>query len=300
MKLNLRQYLLMDNYQLLLNSLAKAKKENMIIPLYRGVSKEFAFEKVNLDIKHNTIEQFAKKLFFYGEKSKHFWNDKINSPKNKLEFDINDTSDEFFEYIFMEFNKLIKRHHNNRTSYYFKKNKKAVLFFEDLDNIKLYVDAISNKTKEHKVAIRNYYLTILHQLGESKYKKGSQFISASTEETVTNIFSNGEIVIQFWELNFNKENIIIPDKNIPTLKGKPYKNQKELSIFTVILPHFIYSFKYLNRIYKNPAINNIINFESVPITGLDIKQENFIEKLKYDTNYSIGISTNSGSYQEIN
>jgi hypothetical protein len=93
----------MDNYQSLLYNLTKAKENNWIILLHRGVSKKFAFEKVSLDIKYNTIEQFAEKLFFFGEKSKYFWNNKINPANSQLQFDINDTSDSFFKYIFKEF-----------------------------------------------------------------------------------------------------------------------------------------------------------------------------------------------------
>ena len=204
------------------------------------------------------IEQFADKLFFFGEKSKYFWNDKINPANSQLEFDVNDTSDSFFEYIFKEFNSLIRNHNYKRTSYYFKKNKTAILFFGNLDNSSIFISAINQKTKEQKTIIRNYYLTILHQLGESKYKQTSQFISGSTDEMVANKFSKNEIVINFWELNFNKNNIIHSDDNIPHFKGKPYKNQKELSVFTVILPQYIYSFKFENKIYKNSAIDNIL------------------------------------------
>ena len=35
---------------------------------------------------------------------------------------------------------------------------------------------------------------------------------SSTDETVADKFSNGEIVINFWELNFNTKNIIPQEK----------------------------------------------------------------------------------------
>jgi len=71
--------------------LKNAKENGLIKLLFRGVNEEFAFKSVGLDIKYNTIEQFQERLFFFGEKSKYFWNEKLKT--RKYEFSLNDTLD---------------------------------------------------------------------------------------------------------------------------------------------------------------------------------------------------------------
>lgn len=285
-----------ESYQLFLDLLKDSKEKGQIKILHRGMSKNFAFNKLNLDVNLNTIDQFAEKLFFYGEKSKYFWNEKLNTSKHKFEFEINDTSDNFFKYIFNEFNKLIDSHKNEMTDRFFLKNEVTVSFFSRYENIDLFIDKIKQLTQNDRILVRNYYLRILHQLGEVTYKENSQFISSSTSENVAKKFSKSEIMINFWDLDFIKHDLAI---DVPMFIGKPYRSQKEISIFTVILPHFIYSFNYQNTIYPNPAIELSKDMELAVFCGLEIKQENFKEKLKTETNYSSGIEKNGNKYSEI-
>jgi len=62
-----------DNF---LERLEYFKKIGFIKILKRGVTKKFAFQRVNLDLKYNSMDQFAEKIFYYGEKSKYFWEQK--------------------------------------------------------------------------------------------------------------------------------------------------------------------------------------------------------------------------------
>ena len=93
---------MVDYYSEFLELLDSFKEDRLIKLLYRGVTKDFAFKCLNLDLKCNTIDQFAEQLFYFGEKSRYFWNERINSSKQEFNFEINDTSDEFFKYIFKE------------------------------------------------------------------------------------------------------------------------------------------------------------------------------------------------------
>jgi len=52
--------------------------------------------------------------------------------------------------------------------------------------------------------IRNYYLRILHQLGESNFKNQSNFVSSSEKRKVARKFSKSEIIINFWDINIKK------------------------------------------------------------------------------------------------
>jgi len=275
-----------DFYQ----ELIKTKETNEIKLLYRGVTAEFAFNKLGLNSKINSIELFSEKLFLFGEKAKNFWNEKIISENS---FEINDTSDAFFEFIFQDFNKLIQTHVKKGSIKYFnkKENRPAVDFFKDIQNKGKFIEEINFLSVEGKISIRNYFLKILHQLGESSYKNISHFLSSSSSEKEAAKFSKVKgVIIYFWQPNHTI------DSNLPTTNkklifiGKPYKSQKEISPFTSILPHFIYCFKYKETLYFNPAIKEISIALPYIFFGLPINQENFIEKLE-TTNYKKGVTT---------
>jgi hypothetical protein len=287
---------MVDNYPEFLELLDSFKKDRLIKLLYRGVTKDFAFNCLNLDLKFNTIDQFAEQLFYFGEKSKYFWNERINASKHDFNFDINDISDDFFKFIFNEFNKLILANNKIGTKKYFDKNLKTILFFKQLENCSLFLEKVRLLSQTEKTRLRNYYLRILHQLGESAYKANSQFISSSTNERIAKFREKNEIIINFWDLDFTKQHQFV---DLPMFEGKPYEKQKEISVFTVILPHYIYSFKYKNIIYPNPAIKTTRNLELAIFNGLDIKQDSILEKLKKQTNYEKGVETDGYNYKEI-
>lgn len=285
-------------YNKFLDLLGTFEKKGCVEKLHRGISKEFAFKSLNLDLKHNSIEQFAERLFFFGEKAKYFWNEKLRNSEQEFDFEINDISNKFFKYIFNEFNNLIVNGKKPRTKQYFAKNKKPTSFFSETGNIDKFVEKIELLTESEQLQTRNDYLKILHQLGESDYKKSSQFLSGSEETKIAQGFSKGGITINFWEINSDKSKI---NFDIPLFVGKPYEKQKETTIFAVILPHYIYSFTDTdeNLTYPNPAIKTTKNFEPAIFSGLEIQQNNFLEKLKMKTGYKSGIVTDGKKYNEL-
>jgi len=285
-----------NKYKQFVELLNSAKKHKDIILLCRGDSKESAFKKLGLEIVYNTIEQFAEKLYFYGEKSKYFWNKKINS--NSFDFDINDTSDAIFIYIFLLFKNLIQSPQNEASKKYLKKNRKITLFFENNDNQEVFIKTIMTLSDEKRLLYRNYYFRILHQLGKTDYYKNSMLISSSTKKSVAKKFSKGGIIINFWDFNFNNDNFFA--ENLPYFVGKPYKEQKEISLFAAILPHYIYSFECDGYVYPNPSIETTKDLKSAILGGLEIQQDNFVKRLKSETFYAKGISRISDTiYWEI-
>lgn len=235
-------------YKTLLSRLEYFKNEKLIKILKRGVSKKFAFKRVNLDPRFNTLDQFSEMLFYYGEKSKYFWEQKLGR-----NFSIKDTGTGMFRYIFEKFKEISdKKDYNQGTRNYIIRNKKAFEYFSDLQNSKSFVDTIDKKDEKIKKQLRNYYFRIIHQLGETDYKKSSLNISGTTNEEVARQFSNNEIIINFWDYDFNQ---FVPQvKDIPLFEGKPYKNQDEISVFRVIFPHYIHSFRYNDQYFYNPAL----------------------------------------------
>jgi len=286
---------MIEKYKTFIELLNLSKKEGHIKILHRGTSKGFAFRRFSLDPEINNMNQFGEKLFFFGEKSRYFWNNRVI--KFNGYFAINDISDVFFKNIFFEFDRLLDSSKKDGTKRYFKKNKKTSLFFGETNNSNEFIEVINKLNPNEKLLSRNYYLRILHQLGESEYKKESEFISSSKDRVTAEKFSKKDkLLINFWDLNFLRPRSI-PD--IPKFIGKPYKNQKEISVFGAILPHFIYSFEYRGDIYVNPAIDTTPNLKEAIFSGLKIKQENFMVKLSKETRYKFGLQTDGINYKKL-
>lgn len=285
--------------------LKQEKKKGNVLILNRGEDKEFAFKYFNLDINYNTIEQFAERLFFFGNKARYFWNEKLKSGGN--DFEINDISNVFFKFIFNEFNKLTTNPEKCRTIKYFgnEPNKLAVEFFRNSKNVRKFIKAVNTLDEKDKTTIRNHYLTLLHQLNETEYKENSHFVSSSKREATAKGFGKKDnIVIKFWMLNPKKTCNHFPKLNrIPSFYGKPYKSQKEISVFTAIFPHFIHSFTYNGESYINPAMSKVKNneyaIEYTIISGLNINQNDFIERRKKETNFSKSVESKNGEIKEV-
>ena len=285
-----------ENIDKFIDRLNFYKREKVIKTLYRGFSKEFAFPVYNLNLKYHNVNDFAKCLFYYGDKSKYFW-----EQKNGRDFGLNDTSNEVFEYIFDLLNEIVKSPKKEKTIKYVRNNSKQFNFFLKSDNKSTFVKEIKSINENKKTELRNFYFRIIHQLGETQLKDKSILISATEEEIESEKFSgkNG-IKIYFWDFDFN--NIpFLKNNKIPIFQGKPYKHQKEISIFGVIFPHYIYAVKDLEneKIIFNPALKNIKNFDEIIFAGFDIDQTKFSLNLKNQTNFEFGLQYNSSEFKLI-
>lgn len=260
--------------------LKKYEKDKWIKILHRGVSKEFAFKRLNLDEKHNTLKQFSDKIYFYGEKSKYFWSEFMDN------IGINDISFDAFNTIFNLFNKLDK---SIIPFEFYHKNVKEFNYFKKENNRKLFLKLIETLDEFKRKETRNYYFIILHQLDDNNYKSKSMFVSSTKDSQVAKDFSKNEIVINFWSLN--ESNLSFSKLNLPLFKGEAYPNEKETSIYGVIFPQYIYSFTYRGKTYPNPSINSEKNLELAILSGLEIQQKDFKNKMKLETAYNMGLKS---------
>ena len=280
-------------YNDFLESLNYYKSNNVIKVLKRGVSKEFAFKNFNLDIKHNSLQQFSERLFYFGEKSKYFWEQKM-----ERQFSINDFGDNVFKFIFKKLNEIAKHSNPKAGTIIFRnKNRIAFDFFDNPNNLTIFLKKSTELEEFEKKQLRNYYFRIIHQLGETDFANFSINISGSENEFVARKFSKNQIIINYWDFDFN--HFSIKEDSCPIFIGKPYKNQKEISVFGAIFPQYIYSFKYKNEIYYNPALFKNQDFQITVLTGFDIDQTDFKERLKSETNYEMGISQTENNISEI-
>lgn len=266
-------------YDKFISLLKKFEKKNKIQILHRGFSKEYGFQKFNLNPKCHTLKQFGENLFFFGEKSKNF----LVEDKS-IKFGINDISRDVFERIFNIFLDLSSE---NIPPEFYKKNTNNFNYF-DVENKNEFLNKVEQLGQKCKMFLRNHYFSILHQLDKNDFKDVSLFLSSSNEKSTANRFAlKSGIVINFWKWNnkpINKCNL----GDLPYFKGVPFDDENEESILGVIFPHYIYSFECEGKTFINPNIPDICDeddYEFLLYTGFEIDQSNFDEKSKKMTSY---------------
>lgn len=278
---------LYDKFKIVLE---KYNIENKIQILHRGFTKDYSYKKFSLDLNYNTLEQFGERLFFFGEKSKNF-----EFEKNNLKFKINDTSYEIFERIYNIFGELEK---DNIPQEYYLKNEKNFNYFTQENRID-FLEKVQNLNENCKIYLRNYYFTVLHQLDNNDFKDVSLMVSSSTESKQAENYSIGKngVKINFWK--WNSEDDVCNLADLPIFDGAPYPYEKEETIFGAIFPHYIYSFESEGKIYINPNIEELEDYEVLLYAGFDIDQSNFKEKLEKMTSYQTYLENNDGKLEEF-
>lgn len=276
-----------DNFLAALTEFSKSGKTQI---LHRGLKKEDAFKKFNLDTQHNTLEQFGERLFFFGEKSRNF-----QIGNKNLKFKINDTSKEVFKRIFKIYLTLDTEYIPDD---FYKLNKDKFDFFDE-KNQTFFLKKINELSKTCKIYLRNYYFSILHQLEYNDFKEISLLLSSSRDELQAFNHSLGRngIKINFWQGNKIKPDCDL--KDLPIFIGTPYSEENEESIFGAIFPHYIYSFESEGKIFINPNIPDLDDYDVIFYAGLDIDQSDFKEKLKKMTSYQSYLENKNGNLEEI-
>lgn len=280
-------------YKIFLEHLDCFKKKELITLLMRGVSMEHAFSRVNLDPEYNTLDQFAERLFFFGEKSKYFWKQKFSR-----EIEFNDISTGIFTCIFNFLGEIAKKKECNAGTFNYRaKNHTTFEYFSTVNNLGEFVRKTGSLDDLTKRQLKNYYLKIIHQLKETNYIKSSLFISSTLNKETARKFSNNEIIINFWDLNINEFEPTFLE--LPMFKGKPYEYQEETSIIGVIFPHYIHSFEYDKNYFYNPALFTGTDYDNMILGGFIIDQTEFACKMHTNTSYKTGLADDGSQQNEI-
>lgn len=259
-------------------------RKRVLKPIYRGDSMENLCRKLNVSYNQKEIDipTLLERLFMVGEKAQRFYTNDEN-------FKINEAYDFVFENIMNYFSTSLKNK-NKHTIAFFDRNITLKEFFSNRSNKELFLEKISDATKQERIAIRNYYLTLLHQLASIGYKKKSHLVSTSKHYNIAEKFGR-EVILHCWQ-PIQMERNIIKKYKLPAYSVGPYDYQKELSIIGGILPHFISGLEIIKtkEFYPNPNIfiNEITNEHF--LNGLEIDQSNF-ENIINSTNYKITLET---------
>lgn len=289
--LELQRY---NDFLFLINTLSYKRE---ISQIYRGDSLENLCKKLNIEyLEENTdTNLICERLFMVGEKAKRFYIDDSS-------FEINNYEDAVFEKIIKYYKDSIKNKNRN-VKYFFDRNSILRDFFSDKSNKHIFKEKIRETSEFEKLAIRDYYLTLLHQLAAINYKNKSHFVSTSKDYRIAEEFSKSKkqvhrIILHCWQPIKNERNTVKKFK-LPTYIFHPFQYQKEYSLLGGILPHFIHmiEFCYQNKFVPNPNIFNQDINDYTFSYGLDIDQSNFFEMLEL-TNYKRSITTNGSVYWE--
>lgn len=277
-----------DIYASFNKTLEEFSRQKIIIHPIRGYKLKFGFEQYKLDSKKNTPCQFAERLFYYGDKAKSFWKFQCNRP-----YGINEVSDKVFSLIFKEFYQILQKASvNTQTDKYIAKNSRWFAFFSNKSNQEIFLKTVKLYNDSERLIIRNYYFSIIHQLNESNFNDSSVLISSTTNENEANKFSGGSkgIKIFFWQPNLKKNRPVF--KDLPIFNGNPYESQKEIPVFGVIFPNYIYKFTHNGETYLNPAIFKLTDFEIAMFTGLPVDNEDIDTKKNDETIYKSIVTDN--------
>lgn len=266
--------------------------------LYRGDSLKNLCEKLNTNYNNGdvNVRDIIDRLFMVGEKAVRYYTDNEN-------FRIEDANEYVFDKIMEYFNSSLKSKNLN-TIYFFDRNTRLKEFFSERDNRRIFLETIERADIDERLSIRNYYLTLLHQLAAINYKKKSHFVSTSGDYKIAEQFACHDIdghtiILHCWQ-PIKKERQVIKKYNLPIYSVGPYDYQKEFSVLGGILPHYIsgLEIKSSNDFYPNPNIFRQEITNETFLNGLEIDQRNFHDIIKL-TNYKTVIESNGLDMWEI-
>lgn len=260
--------------------------------VYRGVKVENIFNVLKVYYNPNSpdYKQVLDRLFMLGEKGRHFYEDSFLGVSGR-KFKLHDVGEDVFLYIFEKIGKAAdsaREHHVN----YFRRNDSFREYFIDKKNKPLFLAMAQKQDERVRFMMKNYYLTLLHQLAQVDYKKKSALVSTSEDKNTAKQFaehsrSKPGFLLHAWIPTSPSLKKYIRRTGLPTYQNEPFKKQKEISFLAGILPHYIIALEVIGKGIKfyNPAI---LNNDITPFTffnGLDIDQTNFESVLK-QTNYT--------------
>ena len=267
--------------------------------LYRGDSLKNLCEKLNVDYNNgaSNVKDILERLFMVGEKAIRYYTDNET-------FRIEDANNFVFDKIMGYFKSSLKAKNTN-TIYFFERNKTLRNFFSDTNNKRIFLETIDRADKNERLSIRNYYLTLLHQLAAINYKRKSHFVSTSNDYKIAERFANHSsdghrIILHCWQ-PIKRERSVIKKYKLPSYSLGPYDYQKEFSVLGGILPHYIsgLEIKSSNDFYPNPNIFKQEITNDTFLNGLDIDQRNFHNIIRL-TNYKTVLKTDGLEMWETN
>ena len=296
------------------------KNSHRVKTIFRGENYENLKRKLNLQ-GDNNFTKLSYFTFLIGEKGRVYrqeYKDMI-SKKNRI-YSIDNTDEEFYNYIFDKLNRVFKEYKRaDIIQFKFEQNYFYKYFLKE-ENKESFVKKINDiQDEQTKIKIRDYYLNLIHQIGKIGFYNKSFFTSTTTKYSIAKDFTlnknnSDRIVFVSWvtyPLNrigvtfnyLNKTKNLISSFNLPIYKKSFFPKQREISIKGGLLPHYILGYIRLNtnEFEVNPHFfETNKSFNEIVQNGFEIDQTLFHSALN-ETDYTGYFILNSiGEYKDFN
>lgn len=246
---------------------------------------------------------FGERFFLLGPKANAF-----RGTQDRIK--ISDHGKNTFELIFNWLNdtfstEILPNRVNRSVKNFSEKNPEFVQYFSKNSNISKFVNSCLQLPNEDQIKVRDYYLTLLHHNGESRYYRDSLFLSVTASLKVALEFAGGEniheeqIIVFGWVPREKLKNIYgnpyqyyghanylnvsdsINSAHLPLYEGRLFPHEREVSLKGGLFPHFMTGFLHISGQNKNFHVNPAFmeNTADWISNGLTIDQKNFDAEL---------------------
>jgi hypothetical protein len=273
----------------------------------------------------DTLE-FANRLYLYGTKGRHFWREvaeQQQGTKSRLE----DDSDAYLEEIFNMIGGLFTRRNfspkvQQRTDQFQAREPETVNFFAQVSNQVIFIQALAALTYRERIRIRDYYLTLLHHLGESDYYPISFLVSTTSSWQVAQNFSKtahqegNDMIFMGWVPHgkgytlssysfphWRRRPDLLDHTGLPRYRSFFFPHQKEVTLKGAWFPQYILAYFHTTDGQPMAEVNPFL-FEQLPANwirdGLPVNQRRFHDDMP-DTGFGRAalLLDDSGLLREI-
>jgi len=161
-----------------LNPLGKVKV------VFRGVRKEYLTSKLSKGIETIPESELLSRLFYFGDKAKHFVQENEKLEKSDWLTSISDIGHRSNGELFRKIKGLVKKS-RPRLADFVKSNPVFFAFFADNKNKAIFSEALARLGQ----GARDYYLSILHTAGKIGVSEKSLLVSTSEKYSVARRFA---------------------------------------------------------------------------------------------------------------
>lgn len=284
------------------NWLTDSINEKKINLFYRGVDEEHLKKRVKKSFRKGGDNGKMRYLFEYGEKAKSYLKESVKKQADTNNFIslIQDVSDEVFKKIFCKIREVLTMKRKDVVKNFKNSNPAFKDYFYDKENHQDFLAKIQRLNYFEKFNVRNYYLRLLHTIGEiGNYNELSLCVSLSTNLEVANDFAGQKgIILFYWLPNpierfgtsieiIHQSSSFIGEKGLPIYFSDYFPKQKEFCLTGALLPHQLIGYQKNKDFIFNPhLLNSNQEFdEDFVEDGLEINQEKFEESIIRDSEY---------------
>ncbi len=261
---------------------------------YRGENYKTLKTKLNIQ-DEDYSDKLSTYIFLLGEKGKVYRKDVKNSFKKGTKiFPIDSIENNVFEYIFDKFYNAIKTTKNKDLKDFFDKEIQFKSFFSDKNNKLEFIKKIGYVADlKSKLQIRDYYLKLLHRIGNIGFSNKSFYLSSSRKFSIAKKFAinnhDGIVFVSWGKTIFEPyPTRILKQFEFPRYIKDVFPLQREVTLTGGLLPHYILGYYKVNEniFIVNPNLFSTNNsFNQIMQNGFEIDQSGFHDALE-QTNYS--------------